>query len=266
MKEPKKTFILGLGAQKCGTTWLYRLLQESENFSPGLIKEFNIWNVIDNDLFKSKNIILPKSKRQFLRWRMLVSKNYYFDYFASLLSKDKNITADITPTYVCLSKKRLQFIKDKFNKKNIHVKIVLLVRDPISRIKSATNFMINKNKKNSGIKNYNQSFSKILSEYYKSPHCAIRTDYVAAIKNAKAVFKEEDIFIGIYEKLFSINSVRNLSEFLGIKVNTNFGKKIIHKTESKKDITEHDEDIKIFYRNVYKHFNKNYPDTLEFWS
>lgn len=262
----KKTFILGLGAQKCGTTWLYAYLEQNKNFSPGLLKEYHIWNATDNGLFKDKKILIPLGRRNFLKWKMQNFDGYYFDYFDSLLSEEKNITADICPGYLGLSIERLQFIKDAFNKKNIHVKVVILARDPISRIKSAVNFMINKKKKNQGIENYNQDFLKILSEYSKNEHCIYRTNYICAIENAKAVFRDEDIYIGIYEKMFLESEVENLSAFLGIQANTDFGKKIVHKTKSKMVSAEYDNEIRRFYDELYMYFNENYPDTLKLWS
>ena len=32
----KKTFILGLGAQKCGTTWLYAYLEQNKNMKQNI--------------------------------------------------------------------------------------------------------------------------------------------------------------------------------------------------------------------------------------
>ncbi|WP_395660452.1 hypothetical protein [Aestuariivirga sp.] len=41
-----RTFILGVGAQKAGTTWLFHRLAGAPNASMGLVKEYNIWNAL----------------------------------------------------------------------------------------------------------------------------------------------------------------------------------------------------------------------------
>lgn len=42
----KKTFLLGVGAQKSGTTWLYKYLSDNSNVSFGPLKEYHIWDGI----------------------------------------------------------------------------------------------------------------------------------------------------------------------------------------------------------------------------
>lgn len=42
-----KTFVLGLGHQKCGTTWLYHYLSQSRRFKGGIKKEYHIWDALD---------------------------------------------------------------------------------------------------------------------------------------------------------------------------------------------------------------------------
>ena len=44
MSEDGKFFILGVGAQKAGTTWLANQLEKASFFSNGGIKEFHVFN------------------------------------------------------------------------------------------------------------------------------------------------------------------------------------------------------------------------------
>ena len=44
MSEDGKFFILGVGAQKAGTTWLASQLEKTSFFSNSGIKEFHIFN------------------------------------------------------------------------------------------------------------------------------------------------------------------------------------------------------------------------------
>lgn len=40
-----RTFVLGIGAQKAGTTWLYKQLAQCPGFATGLEKEYHIRDV-----------------------------------------------------------------------------------------------------------------------------------------------------------------------------------------------------------------------------
>ena len=176
MQERAKTFILGLGHQKCGTIWLYRYLSGSPAFAEGFIKEYHVWDAIDIealDRHKARRPRIPFRKTpQSFRYKMQNSKNFYFDYFASLFTGTKSITADITPSYSGLDAKRLADIKGKFSAKNVHVKVVILMREPLSRIKSAVRFNLDRDNFNEGIQAGEVDFSKALRQYYKTDHCA----------------------------------------------------------------------------------------------
>lgn len=115
MVNDQRTFVLGLGHQKCGTTWLYEYLAQSPKFAEGFAKEFHIWDRKDIPLFQANQ---PKKPRYSLRkstahdlHKMSTSPNFYFDYFDKLMGRHKIITADITPSYSGLSAERLADIK-----------------------------------------------------------------------------------------------------------------------------------------------------------
>ena len=46
----KKIFILGVGAQKAGTTWLHRQLIKSANFNFGHRKEYHVFDAMEKTL------------------------------------------------------------------------------------------------------------------------------------------------------------------------------------------------------------------------
>ena len=136
-----KKFILGLGNQKCGTSWLYSYLQQFNNFDEGFWKECRIWDAIDIKESKRFKIspfdlkILKIGSVHYKRFRMQNSKSYYFDYFNSLYKDKINITADITPSYAGLSVERLKKIKSQFELRKIEVKPIILIRDPLKELK-----------------------------------------------------------------------------------------------------------------------------------
>lgn len=55
--DKKRTFILGLGHQKCGTSWLHKYLCHSDQFAEGYSKEFHVWDRKDIPLFAIKKFV-----------------------------------------------------------------------------------------------------------------------------------------------------------------------------------------------------------------
>ena len=128
MTGQKNSFVLGLGHQKCGTTWLYNYLCQSPKFAEGYRKEFHVWDRLDIPLFKhmrlKRSIKSVFKLEKNIAYKMENSPSFYFDYFSELMKSDKSITADITPSYSGLKADRLRFIKDKFFAKGIEEKVV----------------------------------------------------------------------------------------------------------------------------------------------
>ena len=54
----KKIFILGVGAQKGGTTWLHRQLNSNQNIDLGFRKEYHILDAISDMSQRGENKIL----------------------------------------------------------------------------------------------------------------------------------------------------------------------------------------------------------------
>ena len=61
MLDNSKFFILGVGAQKAGTTWLASQLDKTSFFSNGGIKEFHVFNKL---FVKNRS---PKKRYQFIK-------------------------------------------------------------------------------------------------------------------------------------------------------------------------------------------------------
>ena len=260
-----KTFILGLGHQKTGTSWFHTYLKSFSNFNAGITKEYHIWDALDIKCLSTNKINLPRNDKQTIRFKMQNDKTFYFEYFNSLFSEKINLTADITPSYSGLKKERLKIIKDSFLKKEINVKVIIFIRDPLARVKSATRFNLDRNNYNEGIKKDETNFVNALKQYYKNEHCILRTHYHITLDNAFSVFDEEDIFVGIFEKMFEPNEIIKLSDFLNVNPKINFGKIRINQTKNKVTRTIIDDDIKNYYCNVYDYCFEKFPATKVLW-
>lgn len=250
----KRTFFLGLGNQKCGTSWLHAYLCQSNKFAEGFAKEFHVWDRRDISLFSDR-----KSSRLIEN-----SDDYYFSYFDKLMNGEKIISADISPSYSGLKSHRLEFIKKRFLEKEIDTKVIILVRDPLSRIKSAVRFNLDRGNYSEGIL-HKTDFKSALIQYYKTEHCLIRTKYQNIITEAESVFTSDNIYIGFYENMFEKSEVERISKFLQVEPKFDFTKVKVNKTRNAVSVTNEDLKVKAYYADTYEWFYKNYPISNELW-
>jgi hypothetical protein len=268
MNDSSSTFILGLGHQKCGTSWVYNYLSQSSRFCKGLAKEYHIWDKLDIPLLtknKVSKVCVNSNAVQFARCAMQNNPNIYFEYFSGLYSSKNSIAADITPSYSGLKANRLEEIKNEFKKRSVQVKAIILIRDPLSRIKSAVRFNLDRKNYNEGINNGELDFNNALEQYYKSEHCTLRTHYEEIITQARKVFSEEDLYIGIYENMFTHSEIIRLSNFVGVDLNIEYAGVKVNKTFGTVYETSIDSAIKAYYEDVYDFCFNHYPITQELW-
>ena len=138
-----------IGMQKAGTRWLYQQLRGHPDFWMPPIKELNFFN---GNLEKKRNLRLidiraPKTASRLARHRAKRNDavdaaffrnvtsycdNYLnFDWYESLLNlKGDLLTGDITEAYSMLPDPTIKEIRTRFP----HVRIILLLRDPVERL------------------------------------------------------------------------------------------------------------------------------------
>ena len=147
----EKTFVLGVGAQKAGTTWLHSYLSSIDGVDLGMFKEYHILDTIyipeckhykSNYSIKSyaKRLIRKTTERRYYdRFSFQDNIEGYFDYFEDLLNANDStyVTGDITPSYTGLPAECYRTVHENFSKRGIKVKAVFLLRDPLERCWSA---------------------------------------------------------------------------------------------------------------------------------
>lgn len=222
-----KTFILGVGAQKAGTTWLYSYLNRHPNINMGILKEYHIFDQLFNS-DKSETAAntggrsiskigneLRRERALMLRERFLKDPNTYFDYFQKLLKRDENIyfTGDMTPNYSSLPEGALNLIKKELFARGIILKVIFLMRDPFERCLSA----IRHNLRNSDIEITEKKEINRLKLAYKTENFIAKTRYENTITTLEKVFTPDQIFYAFYEELFSSNEILRLCSFLNLQ-------------------------------------------------
>ena len=277
-----KIFVLGLGAQKSGTSWLRHYLNSYDHADFGLAKEYHVWDVIcesarfshydfRNDLKISLKRFVKERLNMDLgpldvRQKMQNSPDYYFQYFKSILSRPGiSITGDISPSYVFLPSSVLQKIRDNFISMGIEVKVLFLVRDPVERCWSSVRMHRRKGVSMEGV-DVNLPLEEALGRYYRTIDCVKRTRYQDTISIIEDVFLDQEIFYDTYENIFLKNDLTGLSSFLNLEEN----KKLLHvKYETTEKIESISEalytEIAEFYADVYEKCELLIPNSRLLW-
>ena len=224
MKVKKPMFVLGIGAQKAGTTWLHEALSSSPDANFGPLKEYHILDAVHLETSRSHRVNLiervaeklnwSQSKNDIvsLRYRMQRSTKTYATEFSNYLSNGATWTADITPAYSGLSHEVFEDVDREFSNLGIEVKIIFLMRDPVERLKSQVRMRRNFRKTNST--GDLQEFSEELKEFldYDIPYQ--RGDYSRIVNSSVRAFGSDRVFFGLFETIFSTYEIDRLQQFL----------------------------------------------------
>ncbi|HBZ43273.1 MAG TPA: hypothetical protein DEO85_04285 [Maritimibacter sp.] len=214
-------FILGIGAQKSGTTWLYDYLVTNGDLRRGRIrpKELHVWDHREIEEFRPRRrrVTQITNLSRYHLWRMERAPDYYFDYFAKVLSRG-GTAVDITPSYAGLSQDTFERIAEGFEARGIKVKCVFLLRDPVDRCVSG--FAHNKVRARAGEVRMGvddaQAVTEAFRSYVTSQSCAYRTRYEETIAKATAAFGSERFKAVLFEEIFKGDGLRGLTAFLDL--------------------------------------------------
>lgn len=223
-----KTFILGLGAQKSGTTWLFRQLNKSSSFVPGLCKEYHLFDYTHLGMDgvrasagkRIKNLKNGDPNFSYEEKLQLIDgfyddPNRYYDYLTNLLIDDSKFTTDITPAYAQLESDVLAAIKSEMERRDVKVKVVYLMREPVARMESEIRMNVRRNKK------FGQVDVKTMIKRFD--HRLAGTDlkksnYSFTVNQIDRAFPASDVFYCFYEELFNPENIKRLAEFAEIPV------------------------------------------------
>ncbi|SNR70659.1 hypothetical protein [Puniceibacterium sediminis] len=227
--KTEKTFILGLGASKSGTTWIQTYLHRSEGVDMGRLGEYQIWDALHlpaNSRYRvarpgvwtrfeaalAARLGLPIKSSAF-RYDLQQNPERYFDYFQQRLAQPGiHITGDITPGYAGLPVAVLQDIDQTFAARGITVKPVFVMRDPIERAWSILKMRRRKGRV-PGESSQQQSFEDRFREAISS---GLGVTYETSLRNIYAAFGTDRPYIGLFETMFTAESVQRLSDFAGV--------------------------------------------------
>ncbi len=273
MEEKKKPiFILGVGAQKAGTSWLHSYLKSLPEVDMGFMKEYHVF---DQGIVRDKT---PRRRKRILEWissfgpaseknlraKFRRNNHFYFGYFTQLVQRSPkiSITGDITPSYAALPPEKLREIKLKLEQRGFRVVVFFLMRDPVERCISS-NRMNARNQIQANSEDPELE-AEILQRKYKSPAYQLRTRYDITIKNLEQVFSRKDIFYGFYEELFTPHTVQRVCGFLDLPFREAKYEEIVNGAKVRSPIPDElRAEIRKHYAPVYSHLARQFgPDRI----
>jgi hypothetical protein len=280
----EKTFILGLGTQKAGTTWFRDYLPGLNHVDMGFSKEYHVfdaltlpghggwyWRALRDHMLGRVGLNGGSSGRnRAAYWPFLRNTERYFDYFEALLDQDGVfLTGDITPSYSGLDAATLRRINDGFQKRGIRVRPVFFMRDPVERCWSAVR-MGRRNAVKKGRKGV-RPFKLKLSEEQHLMHVAgsrqyrLRTEYHRTIGQAEDVFGAGEVIEEFFERLFTPAAIKTICARLGLDYREPDFARATNVSGKSADIpVETKRRVALLYKDVYSFLEARYsPQVLE---
>jgi hypothetical protein len=224
-----KLFLVGLGAQKAGSTWMARYLRSHPDVYVPPLKEIHYFDAvylrrlnghitkrfvrmaekIANEMAIDSARVSHKDKEKYRaltdRIKMTRENDYpYMKFFEDRVT-DEGVFCDITPAYSMLSSDGYEAIL------NMHPNIrwVFILRDPVDRYWSALRMGVRKRK---NADPYGEFMTLLDREDYY-----LRTDYKRTILELERLVPPDRIKYVFYESLFTPQSVDELTSFIGVK-------------------------------------------------
>jgi hypothetical protein len=260
----KRTFVLGMGAQKTGSSWLHRYIKSYFKANLGFAKEYHIWDILYTGFNEKERVnresITSYDSIECMRYGMQHIDGFYEAYFSSILNKGFEITGDITPSYSTLSAADLRTVRERLLRITPDLKVIFVMRDPFERCWSAARMFERDDPEVT-------DSTQFLQESYHTPPFEARTRYEIICENIRSVFAPEEIYFGIYETMFEKAELTRLSQFLDIPVNTSLIKKRVNTTKKTRELpVDLKNRILDFYSSTYAYCNAHFPQTKHLWN
>ena len=227
-KAGKGTFLLGVGAQKAGTSWLHAYLHGRDDADFGFLKEYHVHDARTveslnpfRSLARQRGLrrtwgelqlwARPRTRR---RWGFIQHPERYFDYFEGLLARPGiRLTGDITPSYACLEADTFAAIHQALEERGIRLRVVFLLRDPLERIISS----VRMNRRKKGLSDTAEEVEALRHAAQRRPRgMENRSDYRRTLENLDRALPPEAVHVGFYETLFNPEGIAEICDHLEV--------------------------------------------------
>ncbi|NRB01125.1 MAG: sulfotransferase [Rhodobacteraceae bacterium] len=239
MTEP--TLLFGLGAAKCGTSWLHECLLRHPQCHFRAVKEVHYFDAIDFDRRAQQVDLLTAQHARLTREltedlgqlsldrvarksaravdigevRALIEAPEDMAAYLAYLDEGRGgarVIGDITPAYSLLSEARLR----RMAHITTNVRFVYILRDPVARLWSHVRMIASRRAQ--ALAEIPARASRILSRTIKGLEGEItaRSDYAGALDRLIAAIRPPQRLVMFYEDLTAPGGLDTLARFLGI--------------------------------------------------
>ncbi len=221
-----RKFILGVGAQKAGTTWLFSQLAAQAGFRMPAVTQLHVLDAIfladclpfRRRILRGMAEILHRAPDDFEKYfiskkfHMLLDFDAYFRYFDRLIDTESGFSCDITPSYAGFPAEAFGLVRAKFQNLNIEPYAVFILREPVSQIESAVRMRLRKEGGLDGISA--TDMADRLRAASGAANDRLRVSYRKTVARLRAHFPDDRLFIGFYETLFTQPELSRLAATL----------------------------------------------------
>jgi len=220
-----KTLLIGAGAQKSGTSWLWTQINKSENVFLYKAKEAHYFDAVFlseyGDIFRNmplaglkrrvgglhynyNNADLDDLEARVSRMKMTENVDTYLSYFRNRITPVHSVFGEITPSYAILNREGFVAMRDC----HPDVRVFFLMRDPVDRFISSM-------RHHAALSGESVSDALVLSGLDKADILA-RSAYHKTVGLLDSVFSQKKVFYGFYESMFNDDFISRLALFGGL--------------------------------------------------
>lgn len=233
-----KTVVIGIGAQKGGTSWLHYFLKRHPQCAMSAIKEAHYFDCIEMKRSEYMAGVVQKHRNKFVKetpeaasiaaplsvvemrariesWADLLAHEQvdpaaYLEYLM-LGSENAKVVGEVTPAYATLSPQSFEAMRSVAPK----TKFIFIMRDPISRLWSNLRM-----RANNRVEGYDKILAHAEGDWAKVQKGGLkgvmrRSDYMKTLEALKSTIAPEAVHYEFYEDLFE-SGVARVCSFLDI--------------------------------------------------
>ena len=232
------TLMYGIGATKAGTSWLHRYFSAHPECAMPVLKELHYFDGLESGSWKRQIAYVDREiarlqekqsrfsgpfgdklrtrQARLGEWREILEESgkdpqAYLSYLTRG-AEDLRLVGDVTPAYALLPVPRLAQMAALAPV----TRFVYILRDPVARIWSNIRMMARRQAARTDeiAPLAHRIVNRVLSG--AENEITARSDYASALARLDAAVPSASLFLGLYESLFSQETMARLCRFLGL--------------------------------------------------